>query len=330
LVPGGSSGGSAAAVVADLAQAALGSDTGGSIRQPAALCGCVGFKPSYGAVSRYGLISMASSLDVIGPLTRSVADARLLFDVMRGRDERDGTSVEINNPKSETRNSLKGIRIGIPQEYFLPGIDSGVEGAVQAAIKQMKSFGATIVPIGLPHTEYGLATYYVIMPAEASSNLSRYDGVRFRASNMAGSGSLDEGYVATRGRFGDEVKRRILIGTYVLSAGYYDAFYRQAQRARGLITRDFEQAFEKVDCLVAPTTPTQAWAIGEKQSDPLEMYLSDIFTVNDNLAGIPAISIPCGASDDLPVGLQLMAARGNDRLLLDIAQYFETHYGHPS
>jgi len=324
-VPGGSSGGSAAAVVAGLCHAALGSDTGGSIRQPAALSGCVGFKPSYGAVSRYGLIAMASSLDVVGPLTNSVADARLIFDVMRGRDDRDGTSVdiEIQDSKFKIQDSLKGVRVGIPQEYFLPGIDSGVEGAVQMALKRLEMLGATLVPISLPHSEYGLATYYVIMPAEASTNLSRFDGVRFPSSRMTDAGSLEEGYRNTRALFGPEVKRRILIGTYVLSAGYYDAYYRQAQKARALLIRDFDQAWSTVDVIAAPVSPTPAWQMGEKTDDPLSMYLSDIFTVTANLVGVPSISVPCGESDLLPVGLQLMAARGKDQYLLDVAEVFE-------
>jgi len=267
---------------------------------------------------------MASSLDVIGPMTTTVGDARLLFDIMRGKDDRDGTSWDIQNGKRMTENgTLAGVRIGVPQEYFLPGIENGVEGVVQTALKKLESLGATLVDISLPHTEYGLATYYVIMPAEASTNLSRYDGVRFPASAMIGAPSLLDGYVGSRGRFGTEVQRRIVIGSYVLSSGYYDAFYRQAQKVRSLITRDFNDAWSKVDCIAAPTSPTLAWPVGEKSNDPLSMYLSDIFTVTANLAGVPAISVPCGLSEGLPVGLQLFAGRGNDHALLDIAEAFE-------
>jgi aspartyl-tRNA(Asn)/glutamyl-tRNA(Gln) amidotransferase subunit A len=322
-VPGGSSGGSAAAVAAGMCQAALGSDTGGSIRQPAALCGVVGFKPSYGSVSRYGLMAMASSLDVIGPLARTVSDARDLYETIRGADRRDGTSWDLDSKKRLAKDSLKGVKIGVPAEYFLPGLDAGVEAAIQKGLARMKAAGAELVDITLPNTEYGLATYYVIMPAEASTNLSRYDGVRFKSSEMPGARSLEEGYVKTRGRFGAEVQRRILIGTYVLSAGYYDAYYRQAQKMRGMLIKDFNEAWREVDCVVCPTSPTVAWDIGVKTDDPLSMYLSDVFTVTANLARIPAVSVPCGEADDLPVGLQIMAPTGEDRFLLDVAETFE-------
>jgi aspartyl-tRNA(Asn)/glutamyl-tRNA(Gln) amidotransferase subunit A len=322
-IPGGSSGGSAAAVVAGLCHAALGSDTGGSIRQPAAVCGCVGFKPTYGSVSRYGLMAMASSLDVIGPLTVNVRDARLLFNAMRGADALDATSHNAQGAKKITVGSLKGVKVGVPREYFLPGLDAEVEARVEEGITKMKAMGAEIVPISLPHAEYGLATYYVIMPAEASTNLSRFDGVRFAASEMPNASSLYDGYVQSRASFGDEVKRRILIGTYVLSAGYYDAYYRQAEKARGLISKDFNDAWQKVDVIVSPTSPTPAWKLGDKVDDPLAMYLSDIFTINANLAGVPAISLPCGEVDGLPVGLQLMAPRDEDDFLLDVAETFE-------
>jgi aspartyl-tRNA(Asn)/glutamyl-tRNA(Gln) amidotransferase subunit A len=323
-VPGGSSGGPAAAVAAGFCHAALGSDTGGSIRQPASLCGCVGFKPTYGSVSRYGLMAMASSLDVIGPLAADVADARLIYDAIRGADKRDATSHDLKGTKKlAAEGSLKGIKVGVPREYFLPGMDAGVEGRAQEGIKRLKYLGAEIVDISLPHAEYGLATYYVIMPAEASTNLSRYDGVRFPASEMPGAPTLLDGYLQSRAAFGPEVQRRILIGTYVLSAGYYDAYYRQAQKVRGLLIRDFREAWAKVDVIVSPTSPTVAWELGEKTEDPLSMYLSDIFTVTANLVGVPAISVPCGESDGLPVGIQLMAPADEDLFLLDVAAAFE-------
>lgn len=323
-IPGGSSGGSAAAVAAGLCHVALGSDTGGSIRQPASLCGCVGLKPTYGTVSRYGLMAMASSLDVIGPLATDVADARLIYDTIRGGDQRDATSHDLQGTKKlSAPGSLKGVRVGVPKEYFLPGMDAGVEGRVQAGIERLKKLGAEIVDISLPHSEYGLATYYVIMPAEASTNLSRFDGVRYQASQMPGAPSLIEGYVKSRAAFGPEAQRRILIGTYVLSAGYYDAYYRQAEKVRGLIIKDFNDAWNKVDVIVSPTSPTVAWPLGEKVNDPLAMYLSDIFTINTNLVGIPSISVPCGESDSLPVGIQFAAARDEDQFLLDVAEVFE-------
>jgi aspartyl-tRNA(Asn)/glutamyl-tRNA(Gln) amidotransferase subunit A len=322
-VPGGSSGGSAAAVAADMCHAALGSDTGGSIRQPAALCGCVGFKPTYGSVSRYGLLAMASSLDVIGPMTATVSDAKIVYNTIRGRDPRDATSRDLAGRKQlRPGDSLKGVRIGMPREYFMPGIEGAVEEGIQQAIQKLKFLGAEVRDISLPHAEYGLATYYVIMPAEASTNLSRYDGVRYPASAMPQSPSLVEGYVRSRAAFGPEVQRRILIGTYVLSAGYYDAYYRQAQKARSLLAKDFNEAWREVDLIVSPTSPTLAWKIGEKTQDPLSMYLSDIFTVTANLVGVPAISVPAPTSD-LPVGLQIMAPRDEDLFLLDAAGVFE-------
>ncbi len=323
-VPGGSSGGSAAAVAAGFCHAALGSDTGGSIRQPASLCGCVGFKPTYGSVSRYGLMAMASSLEVIGPLTRTVADSRTVFNAIRGADAKDATARDIKGTKElNALDSLKGVKIGVPREYFLPGMDAGVEGCVQKGVSRLKALGAEIVDISIPTAEAGLATYYVIMPAEASTNLSRYDGVRYPASKMKGAPSLVDGYIMSRSAFGPEARRRILVGTYVLSAGYYDAYYRQAQRVRGLIVKDFNEAWRKVDIIVAPTSPTVAWPLGEKLDDPLSMYLSDIFTVNANLTGIPSISVPCGVSDKLPVGIQFAAPRDEDAFLLDVAEAFE-------
>jgi aspartyl-tRNA(Asn)/glutamyl-tRNA(Gln) amidotransferase subunit A len=322
-VPGGSSGGSAAAAAAEMCHFALGSDTGGSIRQPAALCGVVGFKPSYGSVSRYGLMAMASSLDVIGPIGRSVSDCRDVYEVIRGADRRDGTSWDLTSKKRLAGRSLAGVRIGVPAEYFLPGLDADVENSVQKALQKMKNAGAELVDINLPNTEYGLATYYVIMPAEASTNLSRYDGVRYESSEMPSAGTLEEGYVKTRGRFGAEVQRRILIGTYVLSAGYYDAYYRQAQKMRGLLIKDFNEAWQKVDCIVSPTSPSVAWKIGAKTDDPLSMYLSDVFTVTANLARIPGISVPCDEVEGMPIGMQIFAPVGEDRYLLDIAEAFE-------
>ncbi len=324
-VPGGSSGGSAAAVAAGLCHAALGSDTGGSIRQPASLCGCVGFKPSYGSVSRNGLMAMASSLDVIGPLANSVSDARVIYNAIRGADPKDATSHALKGSKKiGAPGSLKGVRIGMPKEYFLPGMDAGVEGRILKGIARLKELGAEVADISLPTAEYGLATYYVIMPAEASTNLSRFDGVRYAASQMKGAPSLVEGYAKSRSAFGPEVQRRIIVGTYVLSAGYYDAYYRQAEKARGLIIKDFNEAWRQVDIIVSPTSPTVAWGIGEKVNDPLSMYLSDIFTINANLVGIPSISVPCGESDSMPVGIQFAAARDEDLFLLDVAEAFES------
>jgi aspartyl-tRNA(Asn)/glutamyl-tRNA(Gln) amidotransferase subunit A len=323
-VPGGSSGGSAAAVASGLCHIALGSDTGGSIRQPASLCGCVGFKPTYGSVSRYGLMSMASSLDVIGPLANSVSDARVVFNIIRGADERDATSHDIKGAKKlAAAGSLKGVKVGVPKEYFLPGLDADVEGCVQKGIAKLKALGAEIVDISLPNAEHGLAAYYVIMPAEVSTNLSRFDGVRYPASKMKNAASLIDGYTKSRSAFGPEPQRRILVGTYVLSAGYYDAYYRQAQKVRGLIIKDFNDAWQQVDLIVSPTSPTVAWPIGEKVDDPLAMYLSDIFTINANLVGIPSISIPCGEADGMPVGIQLAAPRDEDMFLLDVAEAFE-------
>ena len=323
-VPGGSSGGSAAAVAAGLCHVALGSDTGGSIRQPASLCGCVGFKPTYGSVSRYGLMAMASSLDVIGPLANSVGDARIVYDTIRGADPRDATSHDIKGAKKlAAPGSLKGIKVGVPKEYFLPGLDADVEGCVQKGIAKLKELGAEIIGISLPNAEHGLATYYVIMPAEVSTNLSRFDGVRYSASQMPGASSLLDGYIKSRAVFGAEPQRRILVGTYVLSAGYYDAYYRQAEKVRGLIMKDFNDAWRQVDLIVSPTSPTVAWPIGEKVDDPLAMYLSDIFTINANLVGIPSISVPCGEADGMPVGIQLAAPRDEDAFLLDVAEVFE-------
>jgi len=328
-IPGGSSGGSAAVVAADEAFASLGSDTGGSIRQPAALCGCVGLKPTYGRVSRFGLMAFASSLDQIGPFTKTVEDSALLMNVLSGKDPQDSTSVD--RPAEDfTRmlgRDLKGIKLGMPKEYFIDGIDAQVDAAVRAAIRQYEALGAEIVEVSLPHTEYAVAVYYIIATAEASANLARYDGVRYgrRAENPA---NLQDLYVRSRSEgFGEEVKRRIILGTYVLSSGYYDAFYLRAQKVRTLIRQDFEKAFEKVDALVCPTSPESAFKIGERSGDPLKMYLADIFTIATNLAGNCGVSLPCGFANvegsKLPVGLQLLGNSFDEAKLLSIAHAYE-------
>jgi aspartyl-tRNA(Asn)/glutamyl-tRNA(Gln) amidotransferase subunit A len=328
-IPGGSSGGSAAAVAAREAFAALGSDTGGSIRQPAALCGCVGVKPSYGRVSRFGLTAFASSLDQIGPLTRTVRDAALLMQVIAGNDPRDSTTLNEPVPDytHELRTDLKGVRLGVPREYFIAGIDPQVDSAVRAALRQCEQLGAEIIEIGLPHTEHAVGVYYIVATAEASANLARFDGVRYghRAANSA---NLFEHYGKTREEgFGPEVKRRIILGTYVLSSGYYDAYYLRAQKVRTLIRRDFIDAFEKVDAIICPTSPEPAFKIGERSDDPLKMYLADIFTIAANLAGICGLSMPCGfASMDgrrLPIGLQLLGKPFHEAELFRIAHAYE-------
>jgi aspartyl-tRNA(Asn)/glutamyl-tRNA(Gln) amidotransferase subunit A len=328
-IPGGSSGGSAAAVASGTALATLGSDTGGSIRQPAALCGCVGLKPTYGRVSRYGLIAFASSLDQIGPLTSTVEDSALLMNALAGRDSHDSTSLDLPDEdfSAEIGKDLKGLRIGVPKEYFVDGMEPGVRSAVDAAIKQIESLGAEPVEISLPHTEYAVAVYYIIATAEASANLARFDGVRYgRRSNEAKD--LASLYAKTRAEgFGREVKRRIILGTYVLSSGYYDAYYLRAQKVRTLIRRDFDQAFTKVDAIVSPTSPETAFRFGEKTDDPLKMYLADIFTIATNLAGICGLSLPCGFSNrdgiDLPVGLQLLGRPFGESRLLRIGHAYE-------
>jgi len=325
-VPGGSSGGSAAAVAADEAIAALGSDTGGSIRQPAALCGVVGLKPTYGRVSRYGLVAFASSLDQIGPITKDVTDCAILLRAISGHDRRDSTSVDLPVPDytKVLGRDIEGLRIGIPVEYFISGMDPDVENCVRGAIRVLEGLGAVVSEISLPHTEYAIATYYIIATAEASSNLARYDGVKY-GYRAKGAVDLMDMYRRSRDEgFGQEVKRRIMLGTYVLSAGYYDAYYRKAQQVRTLIKRDFDEAFEKVDVLLTPTSPTPAFRIGEKTRDPLQMYLSDIFTISVNLAGIPGISIPCGfTGDGLPVGLQILGRHFDEERILQVAYAYE-------
>ena len=328
-IPGGSSGGSAACVAADEAFASLGSDTGGSIRQPAALCGCVGLKPTYGRVSRFGLVAFASSLDQIGPFSKTVRDSALLLNAISGRDSQDSTSLDEPVPDYTAKlgEDLKGVRLGMPREYFIEGIEPQTDRAVRDAIKHYENLGTEIVEVSLPHTEFAVGVYYIIATAEASANLARFDGVRYghRAENITG---LLDHYGRTREEgFGPEVKRRIILGTYVLSSGYYDAYYLRAQKVRTLIRRDFTSAFEKVDAIICPTSPEPAFKLGERSDDPLKMYLADIFTIATNLAGICGISIPCGfASVDgkkLPIGLQLLGKPFDETNLLKIAHAFE-------
>jgi aspartyl-tRNA(Asn)/glutamyl-tRNA(Gln) amidotransferase subunit A len=325
-VPGGSSGGSAAAVAAGMAVATLGSDTGGSIRQPASFCGVVGLKPTYGRVSRYGLIAFASSLDHIGPFAKTVREAALVLRTIAGRDPMDSTSADLPVPDyvAELEKPVKGLKIGIAKEYFGEGLDPEVRAAVEAAIQKLAELGCEVVPVSLPHTEYAIPTYYIVATAEASSNLARYDGVRYgyRAPNPR---SLSDMYRRSRdGGFGMEAKRRIMLGTYALSAGYYDAYYLKAQKVRTLLTRDFDEAFRKVDVIAAPTSPTPAFRLGEKVNDPLAMYLADIYTVTANLAGIPGISVPCAENHEkLPIGLQLFARHFDEATLLRVANAYE-------
>ena len=325
-IPGGSSGGSAAAVAADECIASLGTDTGGSIRQPAALCGCVGLKPTYGRISRYGLVAFASSLDQIGPFTKDVHDSATLLGVLSGVDLRDSTSVPqpVPNYIAALDGKIKGLKLGLPKEYMIGGLDAEVKAAVDAAVKKFQNLGAEIVEISLPHTDYAVATYYIIATAEASANLARFDGIRYGA--RIDGNDPTELYSRTRGAgFGAEVKRRIILGTYVLSSGYYDAYYLRAQKVRTLIRNDFLKAFETVDAIVTPTSPTAAFKIGEKSGDPLQMYLSDIFTISCNLAGICGISIPCGftKSPKLPIGLQLLGKPFGEEMLLKAAHAYE-------
>ena len=325
-IPGGSSGGSAASVAAGLCVAALGTDTGGSIRQPASLCGCVGMKPTYGRVSRYGLVAFASSLDQIGPVTRSVKDCATVLDVIAGHDPMDSTS--INQPVPDYLAGLdggvKGMRLGIPKEYFVEGMEADVKESVEQAIRLFERAGATCVPISLPHTEYAVAVYYIICTAEASSNLARYDGVKY-GLRVPGKDIIDM-YKKTRSAgFGNEVKRRIILGTYVLSSGYYDAYYRKAGQVRTLIRGDFDRAFEQVDLILTPVSPTTAFKVGEKMEDPLFMYLSDIFTIPINLAGLPAMSIPCGFDGKgLPIGLQIIGKPSDEATILQAGHFFES------
>jgi aspartyl-tRNA(Asn)/glutamyl-tRNA(Gln) amidotransferase subunit A len=324
-VPGGSSGGSAAAVAARLAPAATGTDTGGSIRQPAALCNLTGLKPTYGVVSRYGMIAYASSLDQGGPMAASAEDCALLLNTMAGFDERDSTSLDrpLENYARDLEKPLAGLRIGLPKEFFGAGCDPQVMAAVQAAIKEYEKLGATTVEVSLPNSHLSVPAYYVIAPAEASSNLSRFDGVRYgyRAPEY---GNLDDMYMKTRAQgFGPEVKRRIMIGAYVLSHGYYDAYYLQAQRIRRLVANDFVAAFQSCDVIMGPTSPTTAFKIGEKSADPVQMYLSDIYTIAVNLAGLPGMSVPCGFADGLPVGLQLVGNYFAEAQLLNVAHRFQ-------
>lgn len=329
-IPGGSSGGSAAAVAADTCIATLGSDTGGSIRQPAALCNVVGVKPTYGRVSRYGLVAFASSLDQIGPFAKCVQDAARVLEVISGHDRRDSTSVPEPVPAYAQLDSgaLKGLRLGLPKEYFISGLDPEVESAVRRALDQLIQLGAEPVEISLPHTEYAVATYYIVATAEASANLARFDGVRY-GLRAEGADPIKM-YCRTRGQgFGAEVKRRIILGTYVLSSGYYDAYYLRAQKVRTLIRNDFLAAYEKVDAIVTPTTPTPAFRAGEKTDDPLQMYLSDIFTISCNLAGIPGLSLPCGFTaktadrPELPIGLQILGRPFGESALLRVAHAYE-------
>jgi aspartyl-tRNA(Asn)/glutamyl-tRNA(Gln) amidotransferase subunit A len=325
-VPGGSSGGSAAAVAADMAVATLGSDTGGSIRQPASFCGVVGLMPTYGRVSRYGLIAFASSLDRIGPLAKTVRDAAIVLRTIAGRDPMDSTSAEVPVPDyvAELEKPVRGLTLGVAKEYFGEGLDSEVRKLVETAIQKLAGSGCEIVPVSLPHTEYAIPTYYIVATAEASSNLARFDGVRYgyRARDAR---TLSEMYRRSRDHgFGAEVKRRIMLGTYALSAGYYDAYYLKAQRVRTLLVRDFEEAFKKVDAIVTPTSPTAAFKLGEKVDDPLSMYLADIFTVTADLAGIPGISVPCGETkENLPVGLQILGKHFDEATILRVAHAYE-------
>jgi aspartyl-tRNA(Asn)/glutamyl-tRNA(Gln) amidotransferase subunit A len=325
-VPGGSSGGSAAAVASGMAVATLGSDTGGSIRQPAAFCGVVGLMPTYGRVSRYGLIAFASSLDHIGPLTKTVKDAAILLGHIAGRDPLDSTSAEVPVPDyaAEIGRPVKGRRLGVPKEYFGEGLDPEIRTAVEAAIQTLARAGCEVVPVSLPHTKYAIPTYYLVATAEASSNLARFDGVRY-GYRAKGARTLSEMYRRSRDEgFGAEVKRRIMLGTYALSAGYYDAYYLKAQRVRTLLTQDFVSAFEKVDALVTPTTPTLPFKLGEKVEDPLAMYLNDIYTVTADLVGVPGISVPCGNSKSgLPIGLQILGRHFDEATILRLAHAYE-------
>ena len=328
-VPGGSSGGPAAAVAAGECVYALGSDTGGSIRQPASFCGIVGLKPTYGLVSRYGLVAFASSLDQIGPLTKDVADAALVLNAIAGRDPLDSTSIPYDVPDYtvELGKEIEGLKIGVPREYFIEGVQTEVESAVQTAIGVLEGLGAEIKETSLPSSPYAMAVYYIIAPSEASANLARYDGVKYGYSDAEAEGMWDALDRTRRDGFGPEVKRRIMLGTYALSAGYYDAYYLKAQKVRTLIRKELDEAFDRFDAIVTPTAPTVAFELGEKTSDPVQMYLNDIFTQPANIAGVPAISVPCGMAEGLPIGLQIMADRMAEETMLRIAYAYEQATG---
>jgi aspartyl-tRNA(Asn)/glutamyl-tRNA(Gln) amidotransferase subunit A len=328
-VPGGSSGGSAAAVAAGEAVIALGTDTGGSIRQPAALTGVVGMKPTYGRVSRYGLIAFASSLDQIGPLARSVEDAAILLEAISGRDPLDATSSDrANDVRRDFDAGVKGMRLGVPREYYeVEGIEPGVKAALDQALDALRGAGAELVDVNLPHTDYGLAAYYIIAPAECSSNLARFDGVRFGLSDQDAANVTDAYMQTRREGFGTEVRRRVMLGTYALSSGYYDAYYLKAQKVRTLIKRDFDGAFEKCDAIVSATSPTVAFPLGSRTQNPLSMYLCDVLTLGGNLAGLPGISVPCGMSEGLPVGLQVLAPQWREDIALRVARAYEVASG---
>ncbi len=324
-VPGGSSGGSAAAVSAGFVPFALGSDTGGSIRQPASLCGVTGLKPTYGRVSRYGLMAMASSLDQIGPFAKSVEDVMTIMECIEGQDPNDGTSIRLDSTSVPEllEPSVAGLTLGIPKEYFIEGMDPEVKARVMDAVVVLEKAGAKIEEISMPHSEYALATYYIIMPCEASSNLGKFDGLRFGYHSMGSD--LEDTYRRTRGEgFGSEVKRRIMLGSYALSAGYYDAYYRKALQMRTLIKQDFDEALKRVDAIITPTSPSVAWGIGEKFNDPITMYLSDIYTVTANLATVPALSVPCGFVNNLPVGLQIMGKPFDEQMLYRIGAFYQS------
>lgn len=330
-VSGGSSGGSAAAVSADECIYALGTDTGGSIRQPAGYCGITGLKVTYGRVSRFGVISMASSLDTIGPMAKDVEDIALIMNVIAGVDSYDSTTPSVPVPDytaviaSTAKQSLKGLRIGLPQEYFIPGMDAEVEASVRDAVSELKKLGAEVREINLPHSKYGLAVYYIICPSEVSANMARYDGIRYGSGPSKEGEDLHEYYLNARGEgFGDEMKRRIMIGTYALSAGYYEAYYLKAQKVRTLVKRDFEKAFEEVDIIITPTAPTPAFKIGQNTADPVKMYLEDIFTVSINIAGVPALALPCGFSKSgLPVGMQIIGPQFGEEQLLKVGAAYQ-------
>lgn len=329
-VPGGSSGGSAASVASDTCAMSFGSDTGGSIRQPAAFCGCVGLKPTYGRVSRYGLVAFASSLDQIGPLTKDVTDTALAMNVICGKDPHDATSADLPGEDfvAGLKGGVKGLRIGLPKEFFIDALGSEVRSLVEASAAVLKAQGAEIVEVSLPHSEYAVTVYYIVAPAEASANLARFDGVRYGFRHPAAN-NVTEMYVKTKSEgFGPEVQRRIMLGTYVLSSGYYDAYYLKAQKVRRLITQDFDEAFKQCDVILTPTAPTPAFKRGEKSKDPLEMYLNDIFTISTNLTGVPALSMPCGLSaSGLPVGVQLIGKAFDEATLLRTAYCYEQHSG---